>query len=191
LTFGVLEQMAGRRAPIGRCLLVGLRTMFPALLYLIVVALGAFAFSFAGGLGLLVLTAITPVLGVLGIIGMVVLFLMFFVALYVAVPALAIERNGVFDSIGRSQDLTRHRRWQVFAVWLVTFLAGIAFAFLIGYVFAMSDAVAATWRVMIGLQLVAQTVMAVLSSTVTAVVYVLLRKDADGTDVGELAKVFD
>jgi hypothetical protein len=192
LTFGVLEQMSGRRASIGRCLLVGLRTMIPAILLMIAIVVIGFILTFLAILLVSLLFAMTPVLGVIGLIAVAFAVLAFYMAFYVAVPALAIERRGVIESLSRSSDLTRGRRWQVFAVWLVTAVAGVGLAWLLGRVLTGSGGIDATsWRTVLVVNLSVQTLTSVLGGTVCATVYVLLRKDADGTDVGELAKVFD
>jgi hypothetical protein len=192
LTYGVLEQMSGRRASIGRCLLVGLRTMLPAILLLVALVVAGFFFGFVAALTVGLLFAITPVLGVIGLIVLAFLLLAAIMACYVAIPAMAIERNGVMDALGCSQDLTRGRRWQIFAVWLVTAVIGFGASWLIGRALASGDAVDVSWwRSFVLAHLGTQTLTSVLGGTLCATVYVLLRKDRDGTDVGELAKVFD
>lgn len=192
LTYGVLEQMSGRRASIGRCLLVGLRTTIPAILLLLALVVAGFFLGFAAVLGVGILTAITPVLGVIGLIALAFLLLATYMAMYVVIPAMAIERNGMMEAIGSSQDLTRGRRWQIFAVWLVTAVAGFGVSWLLGRALASGGAIDVdSWRSLVLAHLGMQTLTSVLGGTVCATVYVLLRKDRDGTDVGELAKVFD
>jgi hypothetical protein len=44
---------------------------------------------------------------------------------FVATPACALERQGVFQSLGRSRTLTKGHRWRIFGVFLLLFAVGL------------------------------------------------------------------
>jgi len=172
ITFGVVEEMRGRHAGIGRCLAVGLRRMLPAL-------------------GVTLLAGLCVLLGVLAlIVGAVVVFCM----LYVAVPASVIEQNGVSRALSRSAYLTKGNRWNIFGLIFVLGVIGAIVNW--GVQAALIDKVGDVvppdqWNLYVGIQFGIQFAMGALGATIAAVAYVQLRNDKDGVGVGELAKVFE
>jgi hypothetical protein len=94
VTYGVVEQMAGRHAGVGKSMAVGLRCMLPTF-------------------GLFIVMMICIALGFLALFipGLIVMCM-----LYVAVPALVIEQNGIGRALSRSAHLTKGYRWSMFAL---------------------------------------------------------------------------
>lgn len=109
----------------------------------------------------------------------------------VAIPALIVEKRGVFASLKRSRDLTRKHRWKIFALFLIYIIAYFAVYFAVaglgGAAFAAAEYSLVT--------IMASTIVGLLSSIVAsaglASIYVELRSVKDGVGPQELATVFD
>ena len=97
LTRAVVSANEGRRASFGECLATGLHVFLPliglSILFSIGVGIG-FVLLFVPGIILLLMWA-------------------------VAVPALVVERTGVFGAFGRSAELTKGSRWKILGLFLV------------------------------------------------------------------------
>lgn len=187
VTYSVVESSAGRRAPIGRALLVGLRRAPPAL-GIAVLALVCVSLAMLPGI---LLAVVVPFLGViLAVVGALVAYC----ALFVAVPASVIERNG-FGALGRSVALTRGFRWQILVVFLVSALiAGVINVIPDVAVLGQANATYVApddWSLYLGMTVGAQAIGSALSAVFAAVVYVGLRNTRDGVPVDDLAKVFE
>lgn len=176
VTYGVVEQMAGRHAGIGKSMAVGLRRLLPTLGLFIVIVL-------CMALGLVAL-----------IVGMFVVMCM----LYVAVPANVIEQNGIGRALSRSAYLTKGYRWNILGLlFLLGIINGAA-----GWVVetALVDHIEiggasyvdpSNWTMYVASNIGVMMASGALAATMAAVAYVLLRNEKDGVGVGELAKVFD
>jgi len=172
VTFGVVEEMAGRHASIARCLGVGLRRMLPALL----------------------VTLLAGLCVVLGLIALIIPGLIVLCMLYVAVPASVIEQNGVGRALSRSAYLTKGNRWSILGLLILLGILGAIVNNVIERVMIHKvEGIVPPdqWKLYVGLQIGVQMVMGALGATMAAVAYVKLRNDKDGVGVGELARVFD
>lgn len=171
-TFGVVMELRGTRASLGRSVRVGLGRLLPA--------------TGAAVLALLASCA--------GLILLIVPGVIIYCALYVAVPASVVERPGIIGALRRSQELTKGRRWQVFGLLLLAFVALAAVAFLVGIVMDPPTGDEVTWASLRTSAIVNSGFEVFYSSflsVVAAVTYTQLRLSKDGTDVSELARVFD
>jgi hypothetical protein len=176
VTYGVVEQLNGRHASIGKCLAVGARRMLPTLAVTIVVALCIVA----------------------GVLALVVGALVVYCVLYVAVPASVIEQNGVGRALSRSAFLTKGHRWGIFGLVLVLGIFGGIAAFALESIFIEKLSVGIVeiihpdhWKRYVVLQTSIQMVFGAIGATMVATSYVAFRNEKDGVQVGELAKVFD
>ncbi|WP_232283480.1 hypothetical protein [Sphingomonas sp. PAMC 26617] len=164
-----------RTVSFGACVATGARYALPLL------ALGILL-----GLGLMLGFAFFIVPGIL-----------LYLAWAVAVPALVIERTGIFEAFGRSRFLTRGARWNVFGIGLVMLVLYYVLIAAVGIV-----TVAVTGLPVAGAGVAAfgtlSSVLTALSTTVsTAVVaaiqtslYVELRDWKDGPQVDQLSDIF-
>jgi hypothetical protein len=176
VTYGVVEQMAGRHAGIGKSLGVGLRRMLPTF-------------------GLFLVMSICIALGFVALIipGIIVACM-----LYVAVPALVIEQNGIGRAMSRSAYLTKGSRWSIFGMLILLNLLDRAFNWVVENVLVETVDVGgqsivdpSQWKLYIGGLVGVMLATGALGATISAVSYVLLRNEKDGVGVGELAKVFE
>ena len=171
LTFGVVSSLRGRTASFQECLSVGLRYFLPALLIGICVGIGVF-FGF--------LLLIVP--GVILALGWCV-----------AMPIAVTENKGVFESIGRSWQLTNGYKGQIFVLALIYIGISIVFQMLAGAIGVAFMAVS-----MQAYMLALQVVIAPLLASVAAVFQSLgaawfcyvLRSVKEGVGAEELASVF-
>lgn len=192
LVQATIEDLNGKRPAIGDCIQIALRSIFPTL-----------------GVGLIVFLAMILGLIVMGIAGMlvpifgaIIAFVVLLVAgirwllgISVSVPVLKQERLGMFGAMSRSRALTKGSRWPMFGVFLILFLAALAFqmmfALLIGLIFAFFSGLSTVALIFgaIGSVLIA-TVVSTVASVAIAVAYVELRQVREGTSVDELAEIF-
>ena len=170
--YGTAAFLNGRTASLGECFGAGLRRCLPLIGLMIVVAIAVF----------------------FGFLLLVVPGVMMAVAWVVAVPALVVERTGVFGALGRSADLTRGRRWPIFGFIVLYFIAfSVVQQVVLGIV--GSVIVAATPSAMIVRQLPVSAALgvlvAVLASAGSAAIYYELRTTREGVGPEALASVFD
>jgi len=188
VTFGVVEQLGGKTAGIGRCLSVGISRLFPVLGVGIVASIAiASPLVLAGllvGLGGAGSGPAVLILVPACAIPSVVLYCMYFAA----VPAAVIERPGLFGALGRSMRLTRGAKGTIFLTLLVlvvvNWLAGKILAAAIT-VQSMADLPVFMW-----VTLAWSVVWGGLQATVPAVVYHDLRVAKEGVGIEDLKKVF-
>lgn len=134
-----------------------------------------------------------PVLGVSILVGIVVGlgFLLFIVpgfilvcVLFVAVPAVVVERGGVFDAMSRSAALTQGKRGAIFAIVLVFMGIGLVVSVLTQD-FARSGLVGLIVAQLVGM------VISLFNSVSQVVAYHDLRVEKEGIGTEEIAAVFD
>jgi hypothetical protein len=165
IIYGVVQEMRGNHAALGDSIAVGLRRFFPVL-------------------GVAILVAICIGLGFLALVipGIIISCM-----LYVAVPAAVIEDTGVGNALSRSKQLTDGYKMRIFGIsfvigvlqWLAGWLLQKAF---LG---SLSGLMAYAYS-SIALDCLFGSLFAVAS----AVTYATLRKDREGADAEELARVF-
>jgi len=110
---------------------------------------------------------------------------------YVALPAVVVERTGVFGALGRSSQLTSGSRWSIFgATFVIGFIigAGGVLVFLVanglsGFNLEAYRFSYATWAF--------NVVATPLAALLAAIAYHDLRVFKDGTNVDELTAIFD
>ena len=179
VTHGAIVSFNGSKASLGDCFSTGLGRMLPLFLL-------GLATSLAIGFGMILL--IVP-----GIIVAIVLI--------VAVPAMVVERTGVFDSMSRSSDLTKGNRVIIFFLGLICVVIVLLIGAAIGILAAGFGGAAVflenpfslsgTALIAVALFIVANVLSVIISSTGIASLYYELRTAKEGVSSGELAKVFD
>jgi hypothetical protein len=195
LTYGVVQDLAGRRATLGACLVTGIKRFLPALLIMFHIFLAVGVISFAvmlptgnGGNDSFVLVMMC----VLGAI-----LLSVYARWFVVVPVSVIEKPGIIASFTRSGLLTAQRRWRLAAVIVLTYVvqigAHVAAFFLI--LPAPGDGNYASENLeRLPHVLVATFALAALFGSLRAVMaataYSILRRDKEGLGADELANVF-
>jgi hypothetical protein len=187
-TYGVVQQLRGRPAPLGKTIGVGLArtpaavaTSLVASLLVLIPLAPAFVMIFL---------ARSPGAGALfGFAGLVGMFVVLSIV-WVAVPATVIERFGPGRAVARSATLTAGARLRIFAI---VFLFGAVSWLLERWLDAeMRDAVWESARLRMWLLQGWQVVVAVpVAAIASAVGYHDLRVAKEGVDVEDLAKVFE
>jgi hypothetical protein len=93
-------------------------------------------------------------------------------------PAIVIERQGVFGSLGRSRDLVRGNAWRVFGVVLVTLIvAGVASSLISRLAIGISDSYGGA---LVG-NLIGSVLTAPVFALAVSVLYFQLRDIREGT----------
>jgi len=162
LTYGVFQQVRSKPVSVGDCFSVGFSRMFPVL-----------------GVGILV--------GIIVMVGMVLCIIPGVIAatvLAAAVPAVVIERLGVFRSLSRSSELTKGFRWPAFGVIFGIGLLQMVVSIPVSLLATVSPmayflAIVLTGVIFTGLQATAWTLL-----------YYNLRKAKETIDVEEIAAAF-
>ena len=169
MTYGIYLGLVGHGAGIGAAMQRSLANLLPLL-----------------GVGL-----ISALLSVLGLMLLVVPAFIVAVILFVVVPAVVIERAGVFGSLGRSMELTKGCRWKLFAVLLVMLCIHTALAFVVGIFVGFFGAM---WNVA-NPEVYSVTFSSILSlallSVFATVCYYELRRTKEGLSGDQLAAALD
>lgn len=124
---------------------------------------------------------------------MSVLMVFLFVRLWVTVPAIAVERPGVFAAIGRSWSLSRGHAWRMFGILLVMWAASLAASMVVGIVIIVLGVFGGVTGMLIGqgLNILASLIVNALFAIAAAVAYVELRRAKEGFGIEDIAAVFD
>jgi hypothetical protein len=169
LTRATVTAAEGRRATFGESLAAALPVIFPLIGLSILFAIGigiGFVLLFVPGIILMLMWA-------------------------VAVPALVVERHGVFAAFGRSAELTKGARWRVLGLFLVLVVIYWLLSLVVG-IFGLgmySPATGLTLGSILGTVIV-QTIVNALWGTIQPSLYVELRQWKEGDSVQNLAEVF-
>jgi MFS family permease len=163
--YGAFQDMRGRPVSLVESLQVGLRRFFP------IIGL-SICISLLGGLAALAL--IFPAF---------ILFTMWFVA----TPACVVEQLGPIRSMGRSRQLTKGQRWKIFGLMLSLF---IVLGLVSGVLGTTLVAVGGTALALVGAVLWSGVWGAFYAISVV-VTYHDLRVAKEGTDIEQIAAVFD
>jgi hypothetical protein len=166
--FLTVREIRGQRASVGEALRIGLGRVLPVL-----------------GVAILVSLAIG-----LGFIALVVPGLILLVMFWVAVPVAVVEQPGVLASLRRSAALTRGHRWKIFAILLIMMLIAIGFSPLAGIAAWLISSVFGTFGIVVA-DYLWSIVVGSISAVMPAVTYHHLRAVKEGTDIDQLAAVFD
>lgn len=178
LIYATVQDMNGQKPAVGEALATGLRNF----------------------LGLIIVSILFGLAVVFGFVLLIVPGIMIATAWCVAVPSLVAERRGVFDSFSRAAELTRGHRWRIFGLfvllWIIMIVLGlvissISTAAMFATPGSLDNPVAAALNpISILLQVIQQTITAVIGASLVAVLYVELRKLRDGAGPQWLAEVF-
>ena len=170
LAYYTFMKLSGKQIGFGQALGAGLSRLLPIIGVSIVVAIGTTI-----GMYLLVVPG-------------VILQCMWFVAL----PAVVVERIGVFSALGRSSQLTSGSRWSIFGA---NFVVGMAIGIvgIVGFLlvsgglrgFSMEAYRYSLWTWSF------TVVAAPLAALVAAIAYHDLRRFKEGTNVDELTAIFE
>jgi uncharacterized membrane protein len=174
LIYGTINDLNGRRFSVTDGLTIGLHNFLPLLavgfLYVLAVALGCLLLVVPG--------------------------IMVAVAWSVAVPVLIAERAGVFETFGRSAELTRGNRWRIFALMLLYVAVFIVVSVVVEVIggiasFTASAILGETTVQHVVVNAISNVVSALIGATGAAVLYVELRRVREGVGHEELASIFD
>jgi hypothetical protein len=164
--YGAFQDMRGKRVSLGESLKVGLSRL-PAIIGLAILMSLGIGFGF-----------------VLLIIPGLILFTMWFVA----TPACVVERLGPFDSMARSSQLTKGHRWKILGLFIVLAMGGAIVSGVVDYV--LEDVVGSASLTLIG-GLLWNGVWGAFYAIAAVVTYHDLRVAKEGTDIEQIAAVFD
>lgn len=168
ITHGVINYLAGKRVSLGAMIATGVRRLLPLL-----------------AVGLLCYLMVA-----LGFVLLVVPGLFLGCALAVAIPAVVVERPGVFGAIKRSFALTKGKRFAVFVVFLVVIMVTMGVTLVGSFLLPQ---LTASFSPMLGtlLGLVVNIVFGTLVWVAPGVVYHDLRVAKDGVSTAQLVAVFE
>ena len=185
LTYAVLERMAGRPVAIGASISRGVQMLWRVFIahLLLVVALGLLGF-----LAMFIFGSILTGFG----LGNIILSLAFGAGLiyvltfyWVMVPALVVERAGVFECFGRSFDLTKGHRWGIFGILLLIAIANWAIGLANQLLTLAAPTAGGVIDIASGLFILA------ISPVLAAVGYFYLRAEKEGAPIDDVVRVFD
>ncbi|HET6971735.1 MAG TPA: hypothetical protein VFH92_11460 [Phenylobacterium sp.] len=176
LIHATVQDLSGRKASVADSLATGLRNFLPLIIVTIM-------FAVACGLGFILL--IVP--GV-----------MIACAWCVVAPSVVADRTGILGAFGRSAELTRGNRWQIFGLGVLLFVIFVVLGTVFNALSGVSPfgrdpaAIAAqmTSPLFLVMMTIRQTIGAVIGSALVAVLYVQLRQAREGAGPEWLADVF-
>ena len=157
-----------------------------------------FGESFAAALRVFLPLVGLSILFILGMwIGFILLIIpgiIFLVAASVAVPALVVERNGVFPAFRRSGELTKGARWKILGLFLLLGVAYLLLSYLVGLLglgmYSVQNAGAELPISNLAGSVIVSTIVNMLWGTLQPSLYLELRQWKDGHDVDNLERVF-
>jgi hypothetical protein len=127
------QSMLGRRASFGNCIVTSLAAL-PKLIVLgilLIFSYGAVGWLIANGFAKLAAPAfgfgwifVTTLLSL-------TVYMFLFAIWWLAIPVLVIESAGPFASLRRSWNLTRGRRWQIVAIWVLLAVPNVLIQYLL------------------------------------------------------------
>ena len=139
------------------------------------------------------------VLIVVGLIGGLLLFivpgLILITMWFVAIPAVIVERKGVFGALSRSRELTNGYRWPIFGLYFAYFVLAFGFTFGVGALTGSDPGNPSPATGLAPVPLIISTITIMITqtinSTLVASVYYELRQLKDGFGPEALASEFD
>lgn len=168
ITHGVINYMAGKRVSLGAMIATGVRRLVP----------------------LLVVGVLCYLLVLVGFVLLVVPGVILGCALVAAIPAVVVERPGVFGAIKRSFALTKGKRFAIFVAFLVFLVVTMGVTMIGGFLLPQ---LTASFSPMLGtwLGLALNVVFGTLLWVAPGVVYHDLRVAKDGVSTAQLVAVFE
>lgn len=167
ITHGVIHHLAGKKVSLGGMIAAGLKRAVP----------------------LLVVGLLCYVVVVLGLLLLVVPGIWLACALAVVMPAVVVERPGVFGALKRSFAITKGKRFSIFVVFLVLFAVMLATTGLVTVFPMLTASFSPIAGVVIGQLLNAS--LGTLFWVAPGVVYHDLRVAKEGVETAQLAAVFE
>lgn len=169
LTYGVLESLRGGRAPVAALFATGFRKTG-----------SVFATSFRVGLWV-----------ILGTLLLVVPGIVWYCALFVAIPAVVVERElgSSNDALQRSRELTSGHRWGILVVVVVVFIVTLLLTAAAAMFAAVAQALPEPVPVVVATAMIA--LASSLAACASAVAYHDLRLAKEGVATADLVKVFE
>jgi hypothetical protein len=187
LVYGIVSELRGRHASLGNSISWGLSLIFPVIGVAILVGLALVLpvlvsvplFGLVGSPERIFLIFVLPIPGF--IVAAILL-----TVLWVAVPVAVIERSGVIASLGRSTELAKGYRWQIFAIVVILLvLAAVVTVLLkrfVVYVIPTTTAFVLLNLVLVLVSLVVTAFFGALWAVISAVGYHDLRVAKEGID---------
>ena len=163
ITFGTIQNLRGQKLDIGAACGRAISILLPVIVMSLLITIGI-------GFGMMLL-----------IVPGIILAMMW----YVAVPAMVVEKAGIFGSMARSRALTKGNRWHVFGIALILLVINIAVGLLVGLFLEDISMVSVI------VEFVYTVFLTVYGAVVAAVVYHDLRVAHEGVDTDQIASVFD
>ncbi|HYE42581.1 MAG TPA: hypothetical protein VEA15_04230, partial [Caulobacteraceae bacterium] len=141
----------------------------------------------------LVIMAVVSSIGVtLGLLLLVVPGILLAVCWIVMVPARVVERRGIFESMGRSLDLTQGCRWPILLLIIVYLIVAWILTIMSG---AVTGALAGAQQGLLLVNVVVSPLLSVFTSVISSVgiaaIYFELRGIKEGVAHENLAAVFE
>jgi hypothetical protein len=169
LVYGVFRSLRGERVTVGECLRVGFSRWMPVLVATILAGL-------ATGIGAVL--CVVP--------GLIIAC-----GLFIAVPALVVEKLPAVGALNRSWELTQGYRLSIFGMLMVFFLIGAGAGVILVLVSGQAFGQPTTSLTMAMLNLLLTVFSATLQGIAAGVTYHDIRVFREGLDEDELAAVFD
>lgn len=172
LIYGTFQDLRGQKAGVGACVAQGLTSIISVIFGSIVSSIGIGAAS---------LLFLIP--------GLIVMTIW-----WVYVPAIVVERKGVFDAFSRSAYLTAGHRWGVFGLIIIVILLSIAVTYIsemISYVVITMWPGVDAFLLFLVVNYVGGALIAAFGAVLVAVGYYYLRAEREGIDADQIASIFD
>ncbi|MDQ7250656.1 hypothetical protein [Dongia sedimenti] len=186
VTYGALQSLRGRKAGIGACISSGLaalpRVFLAGLIFS--VTMGIVGFILARLIGEL-LAGGGVATGILAGLVMAAFFIFVVILFWVFIPAIVVERDGPIDCFARSLALTKGRRWAIFGILALVFVANWVISLLGQFLGEIAPIASGVINLVAGLFFMA------LSAVLAAVGYYYLRAEKEGIAIDDVVAVFD
>jgi len=170
IIYGTFRDLRGDRAGIGDCITRGLVSIVPVIVGSILLVIGV------------------SIASLFFLVPGVILALMW----WVYVPVIVVERKGIFESFGRSRQLTSGRRWSILGLVIIVLVLTVvvsAVANMVAVV-AVSGSSDPTFFFTMA-EYVVNSIITAFGGVLGAVGYYYLRVEKEGVDVNDIASVFD
>lgn len=125
-------------------------------------------------LPIIVLQILVSIIVGIGLILLIVPGVILALVLAVSMPSLVVEDRGIFDSMGRSAELTRNNRMRILGIGLLIILIVIGVSIINGILFAISPVIGAIGLIVLGILLYPYLAM------ITTVLFYRLREVHEG-----------
>jgi hypothetical protein len=186
MTYGALQSLRGRKAGIGACISSGLaalpRVFLAGLIFAAVLAIAGIILAFILGA---IASDGSYVTGLVGGLAIGAFFTYVVIMFWVFVPAIVVERVGPVDAFARSMALTKGRRWAIFGILMLVFVANFVITLLSKLLAQVAPVAGGV------IDFVAALFFFALSAVLVAVGYYYLRAEKEGVAIDDVVTVFD